>query len=212
METGIVTLGDSIIAADDSWARWLSLATGQPLRRLAVGGAQSPDVLEQLPGLNGHRYDIACLTVGTNDVLFAWDPERFAADLAVIVGTAHERAGRVVTQSIPLGLHHFPGDGNAIRRRVEQANAILGASGDLVVVGEDLRAPLTLKSDRIHPTTRGQLLLADRAADLLAVEPRPSSFHDGTSDFSRGAYLRDTWELTAKGIARRALRHRSPTR
>lgn len=205
VETGIVALGDSIIDADDSWAHWLSLATGQPLTRLSVGGSCSPDVLQQLPGLAGHRYDIACLTVGTNDVIRAWDADRFAADLAVIVGTAAEHADRVVIQTIPLGVRHFPGESPMIRRRVERANAIIRATGALVVVGEDLRAPETLCSDRIHPTTLGQLVLADRAAELLGVDGRPSSFHDGARDFSRRAYLRDTWELTAKGIVKRGL-------
>jgi hypothetical protein len=219
VETEIVALGDSIISADESWAHWLSLATRQPLTRLSCGGAQSPDVLAQLPGLVAPRYGLVLLTVGTNDVLFDWDPDRFAEDLGVIVGTAQQVADRVVTQTIPLGLRHFPGDGFALRRRIEQANASIEGSGALVVAGTDLRAPRTLMSDRIHPTTQGQLVLADRAAELLGIEPRPSSFHDGSRDFSRGAYLRDTWELTAKGIAKRALRrepgmlgHTSPER
>jgi hypothetical protein len=211
VNVGIVALGDSLLDNDESWAYWLSRASGQPLTRLAVGGATSADVLGQLPRLDGHRYDIACLAVGTNDVLRAWNPDRFAENLAVIVSAARDCADLVVTQTISLGLRQFPGGGSALRRRVERVNAIIESSGVLVVAGEDLRAPRTMAADRIHPSTQGQLLLADRAAQLLHIEPRPSSLHDGTRGFSRRAYLRDTWELTAKEIVKRALRRPPPT-
>ena len=71
----LVAVGDSIVHAEDSWAAWLARAMGQPLRRVSANGARSDDVLEQLPGLAGERYAVACLSVGTNDVLFAWDAE-----------------------------------------------------------------------------------------------------------------------------------------
>jgi hypothetical protein len=210
VNVGIVALGDSILDNDESWAYWLGRASGLPLTRLAVGGAKSPDVLDQLPLLDGHSYEIACIAVGTNDVLLAWDPIRFADNLAVVVAAASDCADRVVAQTIPLGLRQFPGGGQQVRRRVERANAIVEGSGALVVAGEDLRAPRLMATDRIHPSTQGQLLLADRAAKLLGIEPRPSSLHDGSRDFARGAYLRDTCQLTAKGILKRALRYPPP--
>ncbi len=75
---GIVAVGDSIVAAEESWATWLSRAMGQPLRNLAVGGSLSDDVVGQVVALAEGEYAVACLSVGTNDILFDWDAERFA--------------------------------------------------------------------------------------------------------------------------------------
>ena len=62
---GIVALGDSLVAVDQSWGYSLSRAMGLPLRMLAVGGSRSGDVLRQVASLGDERYDVACLSVGT---------------------------------------------------------------------------------------------------------------------------------------------------
>jgi lysophospholipase L1-like esterase len=172
---GVVAIGDSLVATDDSWAYWLSRAMGLPLRNLAVGGSQSKDVVGQLSGLGDEQYAVACLTVGTNDILFDWHAERFADNLATIVAAATASAGHVVVPTINLALAGFPGSRAAFRQEAQQANAILEQSGALVFSGSDLRGPRTMSPDRIHPTVTGQLILADRAAEALGVRPLPSA-------------------------------------
>src|SRR5688500_17748463 len=171
---GIIALGDSLLGTEQSWAYWVSRAMGVPLRTVAVGGSRSGDVLRQLAPITDEHYDVACLTVGTNDILFDWDLERYAANVAAIVAAAGECAERVITPTVSLGLAAFPGSGSEFRRRVQQANAVLDRSGALVFSGSDLRGPRLLMADRIHPTVAGQLVLADRAAALLGVAPAPS--------------------------------------
>lgn len=202
---GIVAVGDSLVAVDQSWGYWLSRAMGLPLRMLAVGGSRSKDVLRQVASLGDERYDLVCLSVGTNDVLFDWDVDRFADNVAAIVTAARQSADRVVTPTISLGLVAFPGSASEFRRRVRQANSVLSESGALVFSGSDLRGPRLLGADRIHPTAAGQLLLADRAAQLLDVHPAPSSLTDRTRVRGRWTYYRVTAWQVPRRILKRAL-------
>lgn len=202
---GIVCVGDSLINADKSWGYWLAQVTGEPLERVSVGGAKSADVLDQLPKLDGRRFEIACLTVGTNDVLFEWQPNVFEENLKAIVTALHEHAEQVVAQTLSLGLAYFPGSGFEIRRRVAVANEILRASDALVVTGSDLRGRRTMSPDRIHPSVAGQISLADRAAELLGISPLPSSLHDGSREFRELDYLRMGASQIPRRIMKRAL-------
>ncbi len=205
---GIVAVGDSLVATDDSWAYWLSRAMGLSLRNLAVGGSRSGDVLGQLPGLAEEGYAVACLTVGTNDILFDWDAGRFADNVATIVRTAKESAEQVLTPTIALGLAGFPGTGAAFRRGVREANAILEGSGALVFAGSDLRGPRTMSPDRIHPTQTGQLILADRAAELLGVTPLPSTLAGSAGATDWQGYYRTGARQMPRRMVERALRRR----
>ena len=171
---GIVAMGDSIVAADDSWAYWLSRAMELPLRNVAAGGSLSDDVVGQLPRLAGRKYAVACLSVGTNDILFDWDAVRFSRNVATIVAAVEGSADKLVVPTISLGLAGFPGTGADFRQRAGQANSILERSGAVVFSGSDLQGPRTMSPDRIHPTVAGQLILADRAAKALGVAPLPS--------------------------------------
>lgn len=202
---GIVALGDSMLVDDQSWGYWLNRAMGLPLRTVAVGGARSDDVVQQLPSLGDERYDVACLSVGTNDILFDWDVERFTDNLAAIVSAAGESAERVVTSTISLGLASFPGSASEFGRRVRQANSVLSESGALVISGSDLRGPRLMGADRVHPTAAGQLVLADRAAQLLDVHPPPSSLTDRTRVRGRWMYYRVTAGQVPRRIVKRAL-------
>jgi hypothetical protein len=198
----LVALGDSIVHAGDSWAAWLARSMGEPLRRLSANGARSDDVLEQLPLLAGEQYVVACLSVGTNDVLFDWDAAGFADRLRQIMQVAGASADRVVAATITLSLARFPGGGPEFRRRVQEANEVLATSGALVVAGDDLSGPRLLQPDRIHPTVEGQLLLADRAARALGVTPSPSSLADVPDAADRWTYHR----VAAGQVPRRALK------
>jgi hypothetical protein len=203
---GIVAIGDSLINADRSWAHWLGLAMGQPLHRVSVDGALSRDVVDQLPPLAGEQYAVACLSVGGNDVMFEWDADEFADNLATIVAAATASAERVVVQTISLGLASFPGSAAAFRRHAQHANSIIRGCGALVLAGDDLRGPRHLVADRIHPTLAGQLVLADRAAAVLGVTPPPSLLYEGPLEVARSAYYRVTADQVPRRIVKRALR------
>jgi hypothetical protein len=202
---GVVAVGDSLVNADRSWAYWLSRAMGEQLHRVSIDGSLSRDVLDQLPQLGAHQYVVACLTVGTNDILFDWDADAFADNVSTIVAAAAETAERVVTPTISLGLAAFPGSGSEFRRRVRQANVILGESGALVFSGSDVRGPRLMSADRIHPTVAGQLVLADRAAELLGVTPVPSSGDHDTGAAGWSAYYRVAAGQVPRRIVKRAL-------
>jgi hypothetical protein len=201
----VVALGDSLVDAERSWAYWLSRAMGRPLRRVSAGGSLSCDVLRQLPLLRGRQYAVACLTVGTNDILFDWDPDAFAVNLATIVRETAAVADRVVVPTISLGLAWFPGSGSRIRRRVVQANALIAGLDAVVITGSDLRGPRTLSPDRIHPTVTGQLLLADRAAERLGVTPLPSTLDEGRRTTGWPDYYRVGAGQLPRRVVKRAL-------
>ncbi len=198
----LVAVGDSLVHAEESWPAWLARAMGHPLRRVSANGARSADVLDQLPALAGERYAVACLSVGTNDVLFDWDADAFRERLDRTVTALRASADHVVTTSVTRSLGRFPGGGSELRTRVAEANAALRASGITVVAGEDLQGPRLLQADRIHPTPEGQLLLADRAAAALGVTPAPSSLAGPHGRVDRWAYHR----VGAGQAPRRALK------
>ena len=198
----LAAVGDSLVHAEESWPAWLARAMGHDLHRASANGARSDDVLEQLPALSGERYAAACLSVGTNDILFDWDADAFGERLARIVAALRECADHVVTATVSLSLARFPGGGPEFRKRVGEANAALCASGVLVVPGDDLHGPRLLQADRIHPTVEGQLLLADRAAAALGVSPAPSSLAGPHGGADRWAYHR----VAAGQAPRRALK------
>lgn len=203
---GIVAIGDSLVDADESWAHWLSLATGHPLERLSAGGSRSADVVEhQLPRLTGRRYAVACLTIGTNDILFDWDADAYAANLAAIVAAADAVAERVLVATISRGLAAFPGSGTRFRRRVGAANAAIRACEASVVEGEDLRGPRLMGADRVHLTVAGQLALADRAAQALGRTRLPSTLDQQTRPVARGAYHRVGVREAPRRLVKQAL-------
>ncbi len=201
---GIVAVGDSLLDSHQSWGYWLSRAMDLPLRMVAVGGSRSQDVLRQLPSLSGERYEVACLSMGANDILFDWDAERFADNVAAIVAAAETSAERVVLPTISLSISAFPGSTSEFRRRARQANSVLSGSGAMIFSADDLRGPRMLSADRIHPTPAGQLELADRAARVLGVTPAPSSLTD-TPVSGRSQYYRVAAEQVPKRIVKRIL-------
>lgn len=210
---GIVAVGDSIINADKSWGYWLALATGWELRRLSVGGATSRHALAQLEAVEG-RYALGLVTVGTNDVLFDWEPGQFEANLKTILAALTGACDRVLVQTVPLALSRFPGGGSVIRRRVEAANAILAdvaaAQCVMVVDGSDLRGHKLMSVDRVHPSLLGQTTLADKAAEVLGLPVVPSSLHDGTHRFDPVSHVRGTVMLTVRAIVKRVIRYQPP--
>jgi len=180
---GLVALGDSITyghggmqsgLGSQSWAQWLAEAMDLPFTRLAVNGARAPDVLrDQVPRLGEHRYDVATVYVGVNDVRDAgWDAAAYARDLEAILAAVTARAGRTLACTIPLDLGLPPAG-----PKVEEANAIVeraaAAHGAIVCDLRDLTGSAHLWADRVHLTATGQVALADRAARALGA-PLPS--------------------------------------
>lgn len=202
---GILCVGDSIINADKSWGYWLSEITGQPLHRISVGGAKSSDVLGQLPQIADEKFAVACLTVGTNDVLLDWQPEAFRANLGQIIDTLHGAADKVLVQTVPTRLAYFPGVGPVIRKRVEVANRIIRDLASDVVEGADLYGPTPMSPDMIHPNVIGQLELADRAAAVLGIEARPSRVTAEEREFVRRDYVRFVARQLPKRLVKRVL-------
>lgn len=202
----VLAVGDSIVHAEDSWAAWLARAMDLPLRRISANGARSGDVLEQVSSLGDERYAVACLSVGTNDVLFDWDPAVFRQRLLTLVAAADGAGERVVVPTISRGLGRFPGSGPSLSRRVAQANAAITACGAVVIAGADLVGPRWQQADRVHPTRAGQLRLADRAAAALGVEPAPSTLLSDRMVLDRRLYYRVAAGQAPRRIAKRLLR------
>jgi lysophospholipase L1-like esterase len=103
----LVILGDSTATApglddpDDSWprltAQHLTPRFSIDLRCLAVGGAKSSDVLKsQVPLALQEQWDIAIVTVGSNDVLNMVPIRRFERHLDRIVEALSQVAGQII--------------------------------------------------------------------------------------------------------------------
>ncbi len=82
----------------------------------------------------------------------------------------------------------------------------LAACGALVIAGDDLSGARLLQPDRVHPTERGQLLLADRAATALGVTPSPSSLADAPVGPGRWVHHREAAGQAPRRAIKRILR------
>jgi lysophospholipase L1-like esterase len=130
----LVVLGDSTATApglddpDDSWprltAQHLTHRFSVDLRCLAVGGAKSSDVLKaQLPLALQARWDIAIVTVGSNDVLNMVPIRRFERHLDQIV----DELSKVSRQIILFGV----GDLGSIPRLPFPVDTFASGAGHL---------------------------------------------------------------------------------
>ena len=181
---GVLAFGDSITngggelqwgVALQSWALWTARALGLPYTPYASDGASVRTVLdEQLPAFSARSatpdgpYDLGCLYIGTNDVRrFDWDPFAFERGLGEALAFVAARSQRTLTPTIPLDLGR-PRAGAKVR----DANAIIercaSATGALVVDLAGFRGRRVLMADHVHPTAFGQIVIAERALDVLA--------------------------------------------
>jgi lysophospholipase L1-like esterase len=180
---GLLAFGDSITngggelqwgVALQSWALWTARALGLAFTNFAVDGARVADVaraqIEAARTRSAHPdacYDLGCLHIGVNDVrALDWDPDAFAADLAVVLAYLAERCDRLVVLTIPLDLGR-PRAG----AKVEAANAIIEAAarevGATIIDLRDFRGRNVLMADHVHPTAFGQAAIAERAIEAL---------------------------------------------
>ncbi len=202
----LVAVGDSIVHAEDSWAAWLGRAMGADVRRISANGARTDDVLEQLSSLAGERYAVACLSIGTNDVLFDWDAEAYAVRLSRIVAALGEAADRVVAATVSLALAGFPGGGAASgaapRRPTRRSQpAARRSSRGMTCTGRGC-----CRRTASTPPEEGQLLLADRAAAALGVVPLPSTLAQPSAGADRWTYHRVAAGQAPRHAVKRALR------
>lgn len=182
---GLVALGDSITRGrggsptlgvhPQSWAQWLAEALELPFTNLAADSEVAAGVLgDQVPRLAG-PYDIGALYVGANDVRgMAWDAGAYERNVTAIVTALTAAAGRVVLLTLPEDLGRpscapKPGQANAALRRVA---ARTGATlADLSGFG----GRRLVLPDVVHPTSAGQVAIADVAARALGAPRLPSS-------------------------------------
>ncbi len=165
----IVALGDSITAAQRSWAHRLARTMGQPLVNHASDGAVVADVLRrQLPRLH-ERATLGCLYVGVNDARGPrFDADAYERDLAAAAGGLRAHCAQLLMCTMPLDLGRptaapKPSIANAAIRRVA------GATEAVLCALDDLAGPVLLQPDAVHPTDAGQAEIAERAARALAA-------------------------------------------
>lgn len=215
MSRGLVALGDSITRGRggtpalgvhfQSWAQWLAEALELPFTNLAVDGALAADVLaEQVPRLRG-RYDVGCLYVGVNDVRSpGWDLWQFERDVRAILAALDEACERVLVITPPHDLGRpratpKPAEAGAVLRRVA---ADAGAA--LCDLAEFGGRPQALP-DAVHPTSVGELAIAEAAARTLGARRAPSELAEPlTGRMSRARFAAWWWRLWVKDVARRA--------
>ena len=218
---GLVALGDSITNGHgepalgvhpQSWAQWLAEVLDLPFTKLAVDGAQTADVLRaQVPRLRG-PYDVACVYAGVNDVRgLDFDAAAYERDLRAIAAAARAASGRLVLCTLPEDLGRpraapKPARASAIVRR------LAAQAGADVVALDDLAGPPWLLPDAVHPTARGQLEIADRAARVLGAGTLPSSLVEVHGSRRALARFAARWGvLLARDVRRRgAERIRAP--
>jgi lysophospholipase L1-like esterase len=190
---GVLAFGDSITngggelqwgVALQSWALWVARGLGLPFTGYAADGATVHGVVrEQLPVAERQArgaYDLGCLYIGVNDVRgFDWDGGRFETDFRAALRFLAARCERVLTLTAPLDLGR-PRAGAKVADLNQVIERVAAEERALVLDLRHFGARNLVMSDHIHPTAFGQIAIAERALDVLAVDGmnvavRPSS-------------------------------------
>lgn len=160
-----------------SWGQWLADTLGLSFTRYAIGGAPVATIRAELVPRVQARYDIACLSAGTNNTKGdsrLGDVER---DLDAIVAHLAAHADRVVAIGLPprlnlLGNRTDPAriaDVNTILRRVAERHGAAFAPLDW------FQGHRLFRGDNVHPSAFGYLAIADAAAEALGLHVLPSA-------------------------------------
>jgi hypothetical protein len=209
---GLVALGDSITNGHgepalgvpmQSWAQWLAEALALPFTKLARDSALACDVLaEQIPRLDG-PYDIACLYVGVNDARsLDWDAGAYERALRASVAALAPCSGRLLLCTLPADLGR-PRAAPKPRAASAIVRAVAGDHGAALAELDDLAGPPWLLPDAVHPTARGQLEIADRAARALGAARLPSSLVEVHRSRRARARFAARWGVLLAGDLRR---------
>ena len=158
---------------------------------VAVPGATSLDLTEQLDRDAAADADLALLVVGANDVTRQVPADRSAAALAAAVRTLRDRGTAVLVVPTPdlSSVAWVPPAFRAVvagicdRLRARQTAAAQAAGGVVVPVGTELSArfaadPGLFSADRFHPSSAGYALVAEALAPhllQLAAEGRAAA-------------------------------------
>jgi lysophospholipase L1-like esterase len=209
---GLVALGDSITNGHgepalgvpmQSWAQWLAEALALPFTKLARDGALARDVLaEQVPRLDG-PYDVACLYVGVNDARgVGWDADAYERALRGSVAALVTCSERLLLCTLPADLGR-PRAAPKPRAASAVVRAVAGDHGAAVAELDDLAGAPWLLPDAVHPTARGQLEIADRAARALNAARLPSSLVEVHGSRRARARFAARWGVLLAGDLRR---------
>ena len=209
---GLVALGDSITNGHgepalgvpmQSWAQWVAEALGLPFTKLARDGALARDVLaEQVPRLDG-PYEVASLYVGVNDTRGVdWDPDAYERTLRASVAALVACSERLLLCTLPADLGR-PRAAPKPRAASAIVRAVAGDLGAAVAELDDLAGAPWLLPDAVHPTARGQLEIADRAARALDAARLPSSLVEVHGSRRARARFAARWGVLLAGDLRR---------
>lgn len=204
-DMSVLALGDSItrglntVVGDlpsRSYAHWLADSLGTEAIILADAGITARQALERLGAKVTGRHDVGVVFVGVNDALAArWKPDVFRDSHAELLCRVGEHADVVATMTVPAYAGRFLGKRSTavlaneiIRRNAAEARAVVVDLGDL-------SGSRRVWSDQVHPTSWGQVEIADRLADALGLTVRPS-------DLAAGRMADPGWRYTAKYLWR----------
>jgi lysophospholipase L1-like esterase len=190
-----VALGDSFTAGTgcapgEAWPERLAAALRErspslELRNLAVEGATSSEVLEQLPAALELEPDLVTVVCGANDVLRSTrpDPRLYGANLAMIIMRLQEALPgvRVVTATSPERWD-FIDMGPRTRRRVERGISDVNRATREIAVALDVpclevsRDPgladqRNFNADGLHPSPLGHRRAAEAFTQLIEGGP-----------------------------------------
>lgn len=180
----VLAVGDSITRGDNtmvgdlpcrSYARWIADALGVEATVLADAGLTSAQALDRFGDQIVGRHQIGIVFVGANDALAArWEPDVLRAAHGELLRRVGQHADRVVTSTVPAITGRFLGKCRTVARANEIIRKNAGDQGAVVVDLGDLAGTRYVWSDQIHPTSWGQVEIADRVAGTLGLSVRPS--------------------------------------
>jgi lysophospholipase L1-like esterase len=204
----LVAVGDSIIngfnrpiaqVPAQGFGQLVAQALDMSYTRYAKGGSTSREIVDQfIPRVSGH-YDVGVLSCGTNDAHQRLSMTDFEANLTKAIGHLAEHCDRVAVLTVPIS-----GEATEVVRRVASTHP------NVHVIDANVQGVRLLRADLIHPTSVGQMVIADRVATALDA-PLPSE----ASGFPTDArvelpYLLSYWRQLpvthAKRIAKQLLR------
>jgi lysophospholipase L1-like esterase len=212
--TRIVTLGDSMTIGMGNpdgeggycgWARYLAAGLPDPeVHNLAVIGAHATHVeRDQLPPALKLRPDVASVVLGSNDVLWpGFDPWVIGQTASRIVAALQASGAIVLTMQLPDPARVFGLLPAMVARPVSRRTDAVNAEIDKVAARYETlhweagRDPETYDRcnwsvDRMHPSDRGQRLIASRFWDMLAAADHPVATQPDREPTSPGPTRRD---------------------
>lgn len=168
----LVAVGDSIVNGFThplagipalGCGQWVAASIDYSYTRYAKGGWTTAQILAEKIPLVHRDYDIAVVSIGTNDAAKKLPLDQFETDARRVLTAVHDHAARVAVLSV------------AYDRTYSDRLAAVAADLGSTMVDSRLTGSRLIRADRVHPTAIGNLELADRIADALELGVRPSA-------------------------------------